>query len=108
VIVNGPVKTGATTKVYVFKVSNLGTAPITVNSATDITADVLVNGAVNGSVSPITGTKTISPGGSARFRLRWTGGPLVSGDSVEFTACVNLAGDIDPTNNCGSETRLVP
>jgi len=105
VIVSGPVKAGATTKVYVFRVSNLGTQPITVDPTTDISAAVVVNGTANGSVTPITGTKTIGPGSRTRFRLRWTGDPLPAGATVEFTACVNLAGDSDPTNDCGSVTR---
>ena len=87
-------------------VTNLGDSPITVDPTTDIDASVLVNGTENGSVTPLTGTKTIKPGHSARFRLEWTrDGTLASGDTVEFTACVNLAGDSDPTNNCDSETR---
>jgi Calx-beta domain/K319L-like, PKD domain len=104
VIVGGPVMAGATSKAYVLRVSNLWIVPITVNPP-DIDAAVLVNGAPNGSVTSLTGTKTISPGSRARFRLRWRGDPLIAGDTVEFTACVNLAFDIDPTNNCGSQTR---
>ena len=106
VIVSGPVKAGAASKLYVLRVSNVGTVPVTVNPTTDIAAAVLVNGTQNGSVTSLTGTKTITPGSRVRFRLRWTGtSALVAGDVVEFTACINLAGDIDPTNNCDSATR---
>jgi Calx-beta domain/K319L-like, PKD domain len=106
VIVSGPVKAGATSKNYVLRVSNLGTLPVTVNPTADISADVLVNGVVNGSVTSQTGTKTISPGSRVRFRLRWTGDPLPAGATVEFTACLNLPGDIDPSDNCASATRI--
>ena len=106
VIVNGPVQAKKDSKVYVFRVSNLGDSPITVDPTTDIDAVVNVNGTPNGSVSSLTGTKTIKPGKSVRFRLEWTqDGTLAAGDAVEFTACVNLAGDSNPTNNCDSETR---
>jgi Calx-beta domain/K319L-like, PKD domain len=105
VIVSGPVKAGQTSKTYVFRVSSLGIAPITIDPTTEIDAAVLVNGTANGTVTSLTGTKTISPGSRTRFRLRWTGStPLAVGDLVEFTACLNLAGDLDPTNDCDSAT----
>jgi hypothetical protein len=105
VIVNGPVKAGATAKTYVLKVSNVGTTTNTVDCATEIDAAVLVNGTENGTVSCLTASKTIGPNSSARFRLRWNGDALPAGATVEFTACVNEAGDIDTSNNCGSVTR---
>jgi hypothetical protein len=106
VIVNGPVKAGATSKVYVFRISNVGNTEITIDPTTEIAAAVLVNGTADGSVTPITGTKTISPGARARFRLRWTGTtPLVAGDIVEFTADVNEPNDADTTNDADSQTR---
>ena len=51
VIVNGPVgpSTRKTSKSFVFKVSNDGTTPITINAA-DITASVTVNGTATGTV----------------------------------------------------------
>ena len=105
-IVHGPVKASKGQKVYLFRVSNLGDSPITVNPDTDIAGVVNVNGTPNGSVTSLAGTKTIRPGGSVVFPLRWTqDGTLSPGDTVEFTACVNLAGDSDATNNCDSETR---
>jgi Calx-beta domain/K319L-like, PKD domain len=105
VIVSGPVKAGATTKVFVLRVSNVGNTTNTVDCATEIDGAVLVNGVENGSVSCITASKTIGPGARARFRLRWTGDALPAGATVQFTACVNEAGDIDTSNNCGSVTR---
>jgi len=105
VIVSGPVKAGATTKVYVFRVSNVGSTTNTVDCATEIQAAVLVNGVANGSVSCITASKTIGPGARARFRLRWSGDPLPAGTPISFTACVNEAGDVDTSNDCGSVTR---
>ncbi len=93
-------------KVYLFRVSNLGDQPITVDPTTDIDAAVNVNGSANGSVVSLTGTKTIKPGDSRVFPLRWTTvGTLFVGDTVEFTACVNLVGDVNTANNCDSETR---
>ena len=106
VIVNGKVHKKTDHKVYFLLVTNLGDSPITVDPTTDIDASVLVNGVENGSVEALTGPKTIAPGDTRRFPLRWTGdGSLDKGDTVEFTACVNLAGDVNPANNCDSETR---
>jgi hypothetical protein len=103
VILHGPVQSKKDAKVYVFRISNLGTSPITVDPTTDIVADVEVNGTVNGSVSSLTGTKTISPGHSTRFRLSWNG-TLATGDSVVFNACVNVAGDTNAGNDCDHAT----
>jgi K319L-like, PKD domain len=105
VIVNGPVKAGQTAKTYVFKVTNLGTTTNTVDCATEIApeATVVVNGVENGDVSCLTASKTIGPGSSARFRLRWTGTTaLATGDTVVFSACVREPGDIDTSNDCDS------
>jgi K319L-like, PKD domain len=108
VLLSGPVKAGQTSKTYVLRVSNLGITTLTIDPATEIAAQVLVNGVANGSVSPLTGTKTISPGGRARFRLQWTGSPpLAGGDLVEFIACVHLPGDTNPSDDCDSTTRIV-
>ena len=93
-------------KVFLFRVGNLGDSPITVDPDTDIDAVVNVNGTANGSVVSLTGPKTIKPGHSRVFPLRWTSdGSVVAGDTVEFTACVNLAGDVNTANDCDSETR---
>ncbi len=106
VIVKGKVHAKQDRKVYFLRVTNLGESPITVNPDTDIDASVEVNGTPSGSVEALTGTKTIKPGHRKRFPLRWTqDGTLASGDSVEFIACVNLAGDTDTTNDCDSVTR---
>jgi hypothetical protein len=106
VIVHGRVNAKQEKKVYFLRVTNLADSPITVNPDTDIDASVEVNGTPNGSVEALTGTKTIKPGHRKRFPLRWTGdGTVAPGDTVEFTACVDLAGDTDTTNNCDSATR---
>ncbi|MGZ5359293.1 MAG: hypothetical protein ACXWF9_09920, partial [Solirubrobacterales bacterium] len=81
-----------------------GDSKITVDPDTDIDASVEVNGTPNGSVRVLGGTRKIRPGRSALFPLLWTGN-VASGDSVEFIACVNLAGDTNTANNCDSETR---
>jgi hypothetical protein len=105
VIVNGPVKAGQTAKTYVFKVTNTGNQTLTINPTTDITGTVTINGTANGSVSSLTGTKTLSPGSSARFRLRWTGTTaLATGDTVVFSASVTVAGDPTPADNSDSAT----
>jgi len=106
VIVNGPVSSSKTHKAFVFKVTNIGTTSITVNPATDISSSVDVNGTPTGSVSPNSGTKTLSPGSSTRVKLDWSyaAGALATGDSVVFHACVNLTGDIDTTNDCDDQT----
>jgi hypothetical protein len=104
VIVNGPVSHTKTSKNFVFKVTNVGTTSITINSG-DITSSVDVNGTTTGSVSVAGLPVTIGPGASKRLKLSWSyGSALVGGETVVFNACVNLTGDIDPLNNCDSAT----
>jgi hypothetical protein len=106
VLLNGQVSSTKTSKSFVFKVSNIGVVPITVDPATDITSSVGVNGTPTGTVSPGSGTKTITPGASTRVKLVWSypAGSVATGDAVVFHACVNVTGDIDTTNDCDDQT----
>jgi K319L-like, PKD domain/Calx-beta domain len=106
VIVSGPVTSAKTSKSFVFKVTNAGMTPITLDFATDITSSVDVNGTPTGSVVVNPGTKTLNPGASTRVRLVWSypAGSLVTGDTVVFHACVNVAGDSLPDNDCNDQT----
>ncbi len=103
VFVNGPVSSTKTSKSFVFKVTNVGTSPITINES-DITSSVDVNGTPTGSVTVSPFTKTLNPGASTRVKLVWSyaAGALATGDSVVFQACVNVAFDIDTFNDCDS------
>jgi hypothetical protein len=105
VIVNGPVSSTKTSKAFVFKYSNIGMLPITINES-NITGSVTVNGTFTGSVAVNPFTKTLNPGASTRVKLVWSyaAGDLVAGDSVVFHACLNLPGEIDPSNDCDDET----
>jgi hypothetical protein len=47
---------------------------------------------------------TLNPGASKRLKLDWSYPTVATGDTVMFNACVNVAGDIDTTNDCGSAT----
>jgi hypothetical protein len=51
-------------------------------------------------------TKTLTPGASTRVKLVWSypAGSLATGDAVVFHACLTVAGDIDPTNDCDDAT----
>jgi hypothetical protein len=105
VIVSGPTKSGAGSKTFTFKVTNLGTAPITVDpSSADVTASVTVGGVLTGVVTSNADPATIAVGHSKRFKMVWTHGVLTSGLAVVYTACVNLAGDINPLNDCDTAT----
>ena len=66
-IVNGPVSVRKTSKSFVFKVSNDGIEPITINAA-DITASVDVNGVTTGTVSVAGLPLTLGPGSSKRLK----------------------------------------
>jgi hypothetical protein len=107
VIVNGPVgpSTRKTSKSFVFKVSNDGTTPITITAA-DITTSVTVNGTETGDASIAGLPLTLGPGSSKRLKADWSyaSGAFAAGDTIVFTACVNLTGDVDPTDNCDSFT----
>jgi hypothetical protein len=97
VIVNGPVTSAKTSKSFVFKVTNAGMTPITINES-NITSSVDVNGLLTGSVAVNPFTKTLNPGASTRVKLVWSysAGDLVTDDAVVFNACVTVAGDINP------------
>jgi K319L-like, PKD domain len=105
VIVNGPVSSTKTSKSFVFKVTNTGMTPITINES-NITSSVDVNGLLTGSVAVNPFTKTLNPGASTRVKLVWSyaAGSLVTGDAVTFEACVTVAGDSDTTNDCDTQT----
>jgi hypothetical protein len=104
VIVNGPVTSAKTAKNFVFKVTNLGNTPTTINLA-DVTSSVDINGTATGSVSVAGLPVTIGPGASKRLKATWTyGSALATGNTVDFHACVNVAGDTDTTNDCDTAT----
>ncbi len=106
-IVGGPTRAAAGAKTVVAKVTDLGTGPLEVSGG-DISWEILVNGApTTGTVAALDpGTKTLMPGGSARFRSRWTfgTGEVSPGATVEYTACVSVAGDSNSSNDCGTAT----
>lgn len=108
VIINGQVTSAKTSKSFIYKVSNVGLVPITLNPATDITSSVDVNGTPTSSVSPSSGTKTLTAGTSTRVKLVWSysAGALAAGGVVAFHACANVPGDIVATNNCNNATAV--
>ena len=93
VIVNGPVgpSTRKTSKSFVIKVSNDGTAPLTITAA-DLTTSVEVNGVVTGTVSVAGLPVTLGPGSSKRLKATWNyaSGAFAAGDTIDFNACVDL------------------
>ena len=105
-IVNGPTRSAATKKGFVVRVTNLGTGPITIDPATDTSAEVTVNGSPAGSVDlKSTSSKTLDPGARTRFRYQWNlEGSLLPGDTVVYSGTVSLADDADPGNNTDSAT----
>jgi hypothetical protein len=105
-IINGPTKSRGSSKALVAKVTNLGTAPLTV-CGTDVTWAITVNGTpTSGSVAVASGCKTLAPGASTRLKATWTygGSEVTSGASVSYTAHVGVAGDVDAGNDSDTET----
>ena len=103
VIVNNPTwasGSGTKTRGFVVKVTNLGTGPFTVTES-DIAAEVLVNGTATGSVAFVRSTIG-KPGKRVKFRYAWTHSGVGVGDDVEYSGCVNAAGDPNAGNDCGS------
>jgi len=109
VIVNGPVTSAKTSKSFVFKVTNAGMTPITINES-NITSSVDVGTppTPTGSVAVSPFTKTLNPGASTRVKLVWSyaAGALATGDAVVFHACVNVAGDSIPVNDCDDQDAI--
>jgi large repetitive protein len=108
-VIVGGVRSGASGKTFVAKVTNVGTASCTV-SDTDIANAITVNGApTTGSIAPLNpGTFTLGPGASKRFRFHWTygAGEVTPGATVVFSSTVTAAGDANAANNSESETRI--
>ena len=103
VIVSGPTKAKAGSKTYSFKVTNNGTGPLTFDLGTAITGSVTVGGVTSGTVAGPTGTDTINPGKSVKYKMVWTHGDLATGLPVVFSACVAVPGDVDPpADDCSS------
>ena len=103
VIVNNPTwasGSGAKTRGFVVKVTNLGTGPFTVTES-DVAAEVLVNGTATGSVAFVRST-IAKPGKRVKFRYAWTHSGVGVGDDVEYSGCVNAAGDPNAGNDCAS------
>lgn len=87
---------------FVVKVTNLDNGPFEA-TADDIAADVLVEGNPTGSVRFVS-AKAVKPGKRVKFRYLWRYTGLNPGDDVQFSGCVNVADDPNPSNNCGSVT----
>jgi hypothetical protein len=86
-----------------FKVSvtNGDVAPFAVGVG-DIEVTVTVNGAeVDDSITSVSPSKNLKTGKIGTFQYLWAhGASLQAGDIVEVTACVDIAGDDTPSNNC--------
>jgi hypothetical protein len=102
VIVNGPLSSTKTSKALVAKVTNTGTTTFQV-------CDTDISWAVpTGSVSMPAACATLGPGASKRFKATWNyDAGLTSGQVVDITGTVTVAGDTNTTNNSNTETRTV-
>ncbi|HET6831823.1 MAG TPA: PKD domain-containing protein [Solirubrobacterales bacterium] len=103
VIVNRPTWAsggGHRNRGFVVKVTNLGNDPLTV-SEDDIAAEVLVNGSATGAVEFVS-SKVTKPGERVKFRYAWRYEGVAVGDDVEYSGCVNAAGDPNAGNDCDS------
>jgi hypothetical protein len=105
VIVDGATVSRAGRKAFAVAISNSSTDAISVDPSQDIVVTVTVNGIQTGSISTTSGEVTISPGDSERFVFQWLYADAVSrGDTVVYSACVNVSGDVDDADDCDSET----
>ncbi len=103
VIVNGSTWAsggGHRRKSFVVKVTNLGDGPFAL-SADDVAARVLVEGSPTGSVRFVS-SKVAKPGKRVKFRYAWTYSGVAAGDDVEYSGCVDGAGNPNAGNDCDS------
>ena len=84
-IVSGPTKAKAGSKTYSFKVTNNGTGPLTFDLGRHL-RQRHGRRSVVGTVAGPTGTDTINPGKSVRYKLVWTHGDLATGLPVSSRA----------------------
>jgi hypothetical protein len=103
VIVNGPTwasGAGHRNGAFVIKVTNLGSGPFDV-SADDIAAHVLAGGSPIRKVRLVS-TKVAKPDKRVKFRYAWRQKGVAAGDQIEYSGCVNAAGDPNDGNDCDS------
>jgi len=105
VIVNGPAWAsgiGHHNGEFVVKVTNLGAGPFDV-TADEIAASVLANGSAVRRVK-LVATTVAKPGKRVKFRYAWRKRDIAAGDQIEYSGCVNAAGDPNAGNDCGDYT----
>ncbi len=102
VIVSGPSKTTATSKAFTVKITNVGTANFT---ATQSNIDATVNGSSVVTCSSF--SQLIKPGRSYRAKCSANLASLAlsPGNSVTYSATLNVAGDGFTNNDTDSEPR---
>lgn len=87
---------------FVVKLTKLGDGPFSA-TAEDVAADVLVDGEPTGSVRFVS-AKVVKPDKRVKFRYAWRYTGVKVGDEVEFSGCVDAAGNPDDGDVCASRT----
>jgi len=102
--VNGPTVARAGVKVIIVEVTNSSVDPVVVDPSQHIDVTIARNDTEIGEVATLSDAATISPGGAETFQFQWLYRGLVSrGDRVLYSACVDVPGDIDDSNDCSHE-----
>lgn len=105
VIVNGATASNGNRKLITVAVTNSSMDAVAVDPSQHIDVTVTVNGAEAGDFRTLSHTATISPGDTKRFRFQWLySGAVSRGDTIVYSACVDVPGDADDSDDCDSAT----
>jgi hypothetical protein len=103
VTVKGATPANGNRKLITVAVTNLSMDSVAVDPAQHIDVTVTVNGNETGDIRTLGHPAMISPGDTKRFRFQWVhSGTLSRGDTVEYSACVDVPGDVDDGDDCDS------
>jgi hypothetical protein len=105
VTVKGATPANGNRKLITVAVTNLSMNAVAVDPSQHIDVTVTVNGNETGDVRTLGHPSMVSPGDTERFRFQWVHSGTVSrGDTVQYSACVEVPGDVDDGDNCDSVT----
>ena len=103
--VNGPTVSRAARKLFTVEVTNTSVdAVAVVDPSEHLDVAVTRSGAEVGEIVILSDTAVISPGDAATFRFQWSyQGQVSRGDSLLYSACVDVPGDVDDSDDCDFE-----
>jgi hypothetical protein len=105
--IDGPTVSRAGVKVITVEVTNSSVDAVVVDPSQHIDVTVTRNGTEIGEVVTLSDAATISSGETETFRFQWLYRDLVSrSDPLLYSACVDVPGDVDDSDDCSQEAVI--